>query len=45
MKIAKTAKKREKKVNRDYFLKIGTGTGRCTLRMHDEGTGLVERAL
>jgi hypothetical protein len=45
MKIANTSKKREKIVKWVYFLKIGTGTGCCPLRMHDDRTGLVERAL
>ena len=45
MKIVNISKKREKIVKRVYFLKIGTGTGCCTLRMYDEGTGPVERAL
>ena len=45
MKIVNISKKREKIVKRVYFLKIGTGTGCCTLRMYDEGTCLVERAL
>ena len=45
MKIANISKKREKIAKRVYFLKIGTGTGCCSLRMRDEGTGLVERVL
>ena len=45
MNVANTAKKREKIVKWVYFLKICTGTGCCTLRMYDDGTGLVERAL